>query len=148
MFPIHPRLLPSSSSYSPILSCLLKTRLHQCGGPKKNPSPTRTGNKLLHSSSSEHQILSSEHSFNNAKRTWKHALSGVCIPSSCPDHLQLVARHNWEKRGKRHNTERMLLLTRLGVFLLSFSRFTSGNVPRRLHTFRSSFFHRCSFDSA
>ena len=72
------------------------------------------------------------------------------IPPSCPDHLQLVG--TGVKRKKKWHTDRGksqrgTVLTRLGVFLLSFSRFTSGNVPRRLHTFRSSFFHRGSSDS-
>ena len=94
------------------------------------------------------------------KHTWKPALwerrggeggsLRLHIPPSCPDHLQLVG--TGVKRKKKKDTDRGkaqtgAVLTRLGVFLLSFSRFTSGNVPRRLHTFRSSFFHRGSSDS-
>lgn len=57
--------------------------------------------------------------------------------------LQAQRRRGGGGRGSREGVGGLqaALLTRLGAFPLSFFRFTSGNVPRRLHTFHSSFFH-------
>lgn len=93
MFPIHPRVFPSSSSSS--FSFAFSRSVHTNVGPltPTPPPPPRHQRRA----DFEHQAaLKQLKSCTNATGSVRGA--APCIPPSCSNHLQLVARH-----GKRHS---------------------------------------------